>query len=102
MSEKIPQSNPESFDTKRYLIPIAGDKYVFGTVNADRLIINASKHRNGQDIMIRLVEVAYEVINPDGETMTETKMISDHLLADDVQADFRKKYFNTTDKDERG
>jgi hypothetical protein len=85
MSEKIPQSNPENIDVRKYLIPMPGDTYVYGVINEDRLALRVSKQRNGPDLQVRMVEVIYETVGEDGEPVIERKMISDHILSDDVQ-----------------
>lgn len=98
MSEEIPQSNPENIDSKKYLIPISGDTYAYGVINEDKQAIRMSKQRNGPDIQVRMVEVAYETVSQDGELVIEKRMISDHLFNDDVQADLRQKYLNSVHK----
>jgi hypothetical protein len=100
MSEKNPQSNPENIDSKKYFIPMGMNQFAIGVVNFDRQAIYPSKQRSAPDLMITMVEVTYSTINAEGETVTETKMISDHLLTDDAQADLRKKYLKSTDKNE--
>lgn len=100
MSEKNPQSNPEHGESKKYFIPMPGETYTVGVVNEDVWSMHASKQKNAPDMTIRMVEVAYETTGPDNEPVIETKMVSDHILADDVQADFMKKHLNTTNMNE--
>lgn len=100
MSEKIPQSNPEHSEPKKYFIPMPGDTYVVGVVDEDKQSMHISKQKNAPDMTIRMIRVAYVATGPDNEPMIETKMVSDHILADDVQADFMKKHLNATNINE--
>lgn len=88
MSEKIPQQNPENIDPKKYLIPMPGNTYVFGVVNEGKEVRRPSKQKNAPGITIRMVEVIYETVDQDGKPVIEKKMISDHVLSDDMQQQY--------------
>lgn len=100
MSEQTPQPNPEINYTTKYLIPLPDGRLCLGFVTGEREEFFVSKQKNGPPVTSKQVEIQCDVINENGELITQKMMVADYLLSDAVQEEIRLRHLKEGKQDD--